>query len=227
MDQTEARVVAVREIGPDDIAIDIETPDGFEARPGQFVKLTGDGESRFYTISSPDVDGSFEVTVEVDPEGTLGPWLAAREPDDTVGIITDADIAPAYIGSDEIAHAAAWNPMLLQMEQEVEGSTMLFDSAQIPEEIVDAARRVAQEVARGELAPEAVDEQAFARRLYLQSEPDMIIRTGGDQRTSNFLPWQSTYTEWFFVDQLWPEFTRERYEQCLEDFDLRERRFGK
>jgi 3-phenylpropionate/trans-cinnamate dioxygenase ferredoxin reductase subunit len=86
MDQTDARVVAVRDIGPDDIAIDIETPDGFDARPGQFVKLTGDGESRFYTISSPDVEGSFEVTVEVDPEGTLGPWLAAREPDDTVGV---------------------------------------------------------------------------------------------------------------------------------------------
>jgi ferredoxin-NADP reductase len=67
MDQTDARVAAVREIGPDSIALDIETPDGFDARPGQFVKLSGGGESRFYTISSPDVDGTFEVTIEVDP----------------------------------------------------------------------------------------------------------------------------------------------------------------
>ena len=86
MDQTDARIVAVRDVGAHDIALDIETPDGFDARPGQFVKLTADGESRFYTISSPDVEGTFEVTVEVDPEGTLGPWLAEREPDDTVGV---------------------------------------------------------------------------------------------------------------------------------------------
>jgi len=86
MDQTDARISAVRGIGADDIAVDIETPDGFDARPGQFVKLTGAGESRFYTISSPDVDGTFEVTIEVDPEGTLGPWLAEREPGDTVGV---------------------------------------------------------------------------------------------------------------------------------------------
>ncbi|PSQ07100.1 oxidoreductase [Halobacteriales archaeon QS_5_70_15] len=86
MDQTDARIAAVREVGADDIAVDIETPDGFDARPGQFVKLTGEGESRFYTISSPDVEGAFEVTIEVDPEGTLGPWLAGREPGDTVGV---------------------------------------------------------------------------------------------------------------------------------------------
>jgi ferredoxin-NADP reductase len=86
MDQTDARIVAVRTVGPDAIALDIETPDGFDARPGQFVKLAGPEESRFYTISSPDVEDSFEVTIEVDPEGTLGPWLAEREPGDSVGI---------------------------------------------------------------------------------------------------------------------------------------------
>jgi len=86
MDETDARVLAVREVGPDAIALDIETPEGFDARPGQFVKLTGTGESRFYTISSPEITDTFEVTIEVDPEGTLGPWLADREPGDTVGV---------------------------------------------------------------------------------------------------------------------------------------------
>lgn len=76
MDATVA-VAAVREVGPDTVAIEFETPDGFEAEPGQFVKLTGtvDGESyaRFYTLSSPDVEGTFEVTVGVDPE-EAGPF---------------------------------------------------------------------------------------------------------------------------------------------------------
>lgn len=95
------------------------------------------------------------------------------------------------------------------------------------EEIVDAAKRVAQDVADGTLSATDVDEHVFARRLYLQSEPEMIIRTGGERRVSNFLPWQSTYTEWFFVDDLWPEFSRERFNECLEEFSTRERRFGK
>lgn len=90
MDTTTTRVVAVRDVGPDAVAFDLETPDGFDARPGQFVKLTaavdGEEESRFYTISSPDVADTFEVTVEVDPEGTLGPWLADREADDEIGV---------------------------------------------------------------------------------------------------------------------------------------------
>lgn len=89
MDETTVTVTAVRTVGPDAVALDLEPPAGFEARPGQFVKLVadldGERQSRFYTISSPDVDETVEVTVEVDPEGTLGPWLAEREPGDAVG----------------------------------------------------------------------------------------------------------------------------------------------
>lgn len=90
MDSTDTRVLAVRDVGPDAVAIDLEPPDGFAAKPGQFLKvsatLNGDQEARFYTISSPDVVERIEVTVEVDPEGTLGPWLAAREAGDTVTV---------------------------------------------------------------------------------------------------------------------------------------------
>ena len=72
MDPTDTRVTAVRQVGPDAVALDLETPDEFEARPGQFVKLTatvdGEAESRFYTISSPDVEGTFELTISYDPE---------------------------------------------------------------------------------------------------------------------------------------------------------------
>jgi len=81
------QVAAVRDVGPDTIALEVEVPAGFDARPGQFVKLTGDPngrESRFYSISSSAVDDTVEVTIEIDPDGTLGPWLAEREAGDAL-----------------------------------------------------------------------------------------------------------------------------------------------
>ncbi|WP_284009810.1 FAD-dependent oxidoreductase [Haloarcula pelagica] len=86
MDERLLPVTAVRSVGPDAVAIDIETPPEFDARPGQFVKVTlpgdEDEESRFYTISSPDVEGTFEMTVGIDPEGAVAPRLADLEAGD-------------------------------------------------------------------------------------------------------------------------------------------------
>ncbi|ADJ16262.1 ferredoxin--NADP reductase [Halalkalicoccus jeotgali] len=83
MEPTRTTITAVREVGADTVAVDLETPDGFDAQPGQFLKLstTIDGEhvSRFYTLSSPDVDGTIEITIGIDPEGELGPWIADAE----------------------------------------------------------------------------------------------------------------------------------------------------
>jgi 3-phenylpropionate/trans-cinnamate dioxygenase ferredoxin reductase subunit len=88
MDDVTVTVDAVRAVGPDAIAIDFQSPDGFSAQPGQFVKLAadidGEEESRFYTISSPDVEDTFEVTIEIDPDGALGPHLADLEAGDTL-----------------------------------------------------------------------------------------------------------------------------------------------
>ncbi|WP_436923875.1 FAD-dependent oxidoreductase [Halosimplex amylolyticum] len=88
MEDTEVSVVAVESVGDDAIAIDFETPDGFDARPGQFVKvaLAGVDESRFYTISSPDVRETFEITVGIDPDGEVGPRLEELEAGDTVEV---------------------------------------------------------------------------------------------------------------------------------------------
>jgi 3-phenylpropionate/trans-cinnamate dioxygenase ferredoxin reductase subunit len=90
MDERSLAVTAVRSVGPDAVAIDIETPEDFAAQPGQFVKLTlevdGAEESRFYTISSPNVDGTFEMTVGIDPDGDVAPHLADLEAGDTVRI---------------------------------------------------------------------------------------------------------------------------------------------
>ncbi|WP_435335089.1 FAD-dependent oxidoreductase [Haloarchaeobius sp. TZWWS8] len=83
MDETRVRVAAVRSVGTDTIALDLETPETFGALPGQFVLLRAevDGEelSRYYTLSSPTVTETFEITVGVDPDGDLTPWLADLE----------------------------------------------------------------------------------------------------------------------------------------------------
>ena len=90
MDETAVAVREVREVGPDTVALTFETPAEFAAEPGQFVRVLGEfegeEEGRYYTLSSPTVEDTFEVTVGVDPEGTLGPWLADREPGDEVRI---------------------------------------------------------------------------------------------------------------------------------------------
>jgi ferredoxin-NADP reductase len=90
MDGTEVEVKAVRNVGKGTIALEIESPPGFDARPGQFLQVAGivDGETvtRHYTLSSPDADGTFDITVGVDPEGDLSPWLAEREAGETVTV---------------------------------------------------------------------------------------------------------------------------------------------
>jgi tritrans,polycis-undecaprenyl-diphosphate synthase [geranylgeranyl-diphosphate specific] len=95
------------------------------------------------------------------------------------------------------------------------------------EEIVDAVKKVADDLASGKIVKKDINTESFANYLYLNSDPDLIIRPSGAIRTSNFLPWQSTYSEWIFLDKLWPEFTKEDLLACLQEFTQRERRFGK
>ena len=90
MEDVSVPVRSVEPAGPDAVAITFESPDDFDGVPGQFVRLSAtiDGEvvQRFYTLSSPDVDETFEVTVAIDPDGSLAPWLANREAGDTVTV---------------------------------------------------------------------------------------------------------------------------------------------
>jgi tritrans,polycis-undecaprenyl-diphosphate synthase [geranylgeranyl-diphosphate specific] len=95
------------------------------------------------------------------------------------------------------------------------------------EEITDAVRKIAEKVKAGELSPENITEDTIKDNLYMADEPDLIIRTSGELRTSNFLPWQSTYSEWFFLEKTWPEFEKEDLAKCIIDFSKRERRHGK
>ena len=72
-----------------------------------------------------------------------------------------------------------------------------------------------------------ITEKDIEENLWLNSQPDIIIRTGGKTRTSNFLPWQSIYSEWFFLDKMWPEFNKEDLTKCIEKFNKTSRNFGK
>lgn len=95
------------------------------------------------------------------------------------------------------------------------------------EEITDAVKKIAKEIEAGKVTSEEIDEKTISEYLYTSSEPDLIIRTGGEKRTSNFLPWQSIYSEWFFLDKHWPEFELEDLIACIKEFSKRERRMGK
>ncbi|GJL97746.1 MAG: isoprenyl transferase [Hyphobacterium sp.] len=96
------------------------------------------------------------------------------------------------------------------------------------DELVRAARQLAQDVAVGKIDPDAVDEAAFSAYLDTKGmpDPDLVIRTSGEHRTSNFLIWQAAYAELVFLDVLWPDFSAEHLQQALNEYASRQRRFG-
>lgn len=97
------------------------------------------------------------------------------------------------------------------------------------QEIVDAVQQIATLVKKGELAPEEINEQLFQTKLYHSHfpEPDLLIRTGGESRISNFLLWQIAYSELLVVSEFWPDFGSEQLRKAIEIYSLRKRRFGK
>ncbi|NKX45996.1 polyprenyl diphosphate synthase [Roseicyclus persicicus] len=96
------------------------------------------------------------------------------------------------------------------------------------DEVARAARRLAHDVAMGKLDPRAITDETFPRYLdtHVLPDPDLVIRTSGEARISNFLLWQSAYAEYEFIDTLWPDFTPEVFAEVLARFGLRDRRFG-
>lgn len=96
------------------------------------------------------------------------------------------------------------------------------------QEITAAVRQLVEDVAAGEISADAIDEKALEGRLYTADmpDPDLIVRTSGEQRISNFLLWQSAYAEFVFTDVLWPDFSREKLEDSIEEFSRRGRRYG-
>ena len=95
-------------------------------------------------------------------------------------------------------------------------------------EITRAAQRLAEDVAAGTLSPAAIDEEALAARMETAGipDPDLLIRTSGEKRLSNFLLWQSAYTELVFLDICWPDFSKDYLEAAIDEYHRRDRRFG-
>ena len=96
------------------------------------------------------------------------------------------------------------------------------------DEVARATRRLAQDVASGALTPDSIDEETLPKYLDTRvlPDPDLVIRTSGEARISNFLLWQSAYAEYEFIDTLWPDFTRAEFERLCAAYGGRERRFG-
>ena len=95
-------------------------------------------------------------------------------------------------------------------------------------ELVSAFRNIAEQISRGELSPSDIDEKLISNSIYTagQPDPDLIIRPSGEHRTSNFLLWQSAYSEYYIDDVLWPDYTKEHLNKALLEYSKRSRRFG-
>ncbi len=96
------------------------------------------------------------------------------------------------------------------------------------QELIQASRKLAMDIAKGEISDAEVSEASFSRYLYTASlpDPDLLIRTSGEMRISNFLLWQLAYTELYFTDINWPDFSKDELHLALSDYQQRERRFG-
>ena len=115
-----------------------------------------------------------------------------------------------------------------QFHSLVSDKTVFQETVQREMEILRAVKKIAQDVAAGILDPQALTEGAFAGRLDTGGlpDPDLVLRTSGETRTSNFLPWQAAYAEYEFTGTLWPDFTAEELSGIIARFGNRERRFG-
>ena len=96
-------------------------------------------------------------------------------------------------------------------------------------EMTNACKAIAEKVRQGELAAEEISEKTISQHLYTSAsyDPDLLIRTSGEMRLSNFMLWQLAYTEIYVTETLWPDFDRQQFERALASFQLRDRRFGK
>ncbi len=131
----------------------------------------------------------------------------ARLPEDTVALIDAAESSTAHNTRLQLTIALSY------------GSR---------QEMVAAAKALAKDCIEGKLTPEAIDEAAFAKRLFTDGipDPDLLIRTSGEQRISNFLLWQLAYTELVFTETLWPDFGQADLAAAIETFRNRDRRYG-
>lgn len=128
------------------------------------------------------------------------------------------------------------NPRLKRLQTSIEARTATYDRLNLTvginyggrDEITRAVRDIARAVAAGQVAPDQITDALISQHLDTADlpDPDLVIRTSGETRTSNFLPWQAAYAEYEFTDTLWPDFTAQHLADIVGTFGTRERRFG-
>ena len=128
------------------------------------------------------------------------------------------------------------NPRLKRLQTSIEQRTAAYDRLNLTvginyggrDEITRAVRDIARAVAAGQLSPDQITDALISQHLDTADlpDPDLVIRTSGETRTSNFLPWQAAYAEYEFTDVLWPDFTAQHLAEIVNNFGTRERRFG-
>jgi undecaprenyl diphosphate synthase len=158
--------------------------------------------------------------------GLLERYLAAEKRE-----ILDNGIRLNAIGQIDRLPAHVRLPLQLLMKDSSRNSAMTLTLALSyggRREIVDAVQAIAKKVRRRELVPEEIDESTIAAHLYTGTlpDPDLLIRTSGEMRISNFLLWQLAYTEIYVTDVLWPDFRRPQLQEALDAYAKRERRYG-
>ena len=157
----------------------------------------------------------------------FGEEFARLNADEQMKELQDKGVRINFIGRINLFPATVEENMRKLMERTKNNNAFTVNFAMAyggQEEILDAIAAMTEKIRSGEIKD--ITKNAFEDHLYMKSEPDLIIRTGGDRRTSNFLIWQSWYSEWLFLDKFWPEFEREDLIHAVNDFEERERRFG-
>lgn len=190
--------------------------------------LSSDLGMKYLTLYAFSTENWNRPKEEVDTLMTIIGWAIARELPELlrnnvkINLLGDIERVPEgpraelYDSRDKTAHCTG-----LQLNICISYSSRW--------EIADAARRIAREAAEGKLNPEDIDEAVFSNYLATAGmpDPDLLIRTGGEERISNYLLWQIAYSELYFTPVLWPDFGKKEYALALLDYQQRERRFGK
>lgn len=167
------------------------------------------------------------------PQDEIGALMSLFESylEEAISDFTEEDIVVKFIG-DRSAFSPKLRTLIDKNEQLSANRTgMVLNIAMNyggRDEIIMAVKNIAKEIKKGELSPENINEKIISDNLYTagQPDPDLVIRPSGEYRTSNFLIWQSAYTEYSILDVLWPDFTTAMLDDVLLDYAKRNRRFG-
>ena len=149
-----------------------------------------------------------------------------------IGKLSQKNIRFQLIGREAGIPKEVWQSIHTTMKRTEDNTGMILNMAfnyGARVEILDAVKKIVKAVQEGKLQVEDIDEATMDQALYTRGlpDPDLLIRTSGEKRISNFLLWQCSYAEFYFTEKCWPDFDEEEFKKAVEDFQSRERRYGK